>query len=74
MDTIDTGIVIWAAQYTNTVFQIDNVRWEDIDGGETPVEPVGGDDGWVIPSFTGFESPNSYDGYSLTWSDEFRWQ
>ena len=71
LDTIDTGIVIWAAQYTNTVFQIDNVRWEDIDGGETPVEPVGGDDGWVIPSFTGFESPNSYDGYSLTWSDEF---
>lgn len=71
LDTIDTGIVIWAAQYTNTVFQIDNVRWEDTDGGETPVEPVGGDDGWVIPSFTGFESPNSYDGYSLTWSDEF---
>jgi len=71
LTTIDTGLVIWATQYTNTVFQIDNVRWEDIDGGETPVEPVGGDDGWVIPSFTGFESPNSYDGYSLTWSDEF---
>jgi beta-glucanase (GH16 family) len=70
-DTIDTGIVIWAAQYTNTVFQIDNVRWEDIDGGETPVEPVGGDDDWVIPSFTGYESPSSYDGYTLSWSDEF---
>ncbi len=74
LDTIDTGIVIWAAQYTSTVFQIDNVRWEDIDGGETPVEPVGGDDDWVIPSFTGYESPSTYDGYSLTWSDEFRWQ
>ena len=71
LDTIDTGIVIWAAQYTNTVFQIDNVRWEDIDGGETPVEPVGGDDDWVIPSFTGYESPSSYDGYTLSWSDEF---
>jgi beta-glucanase (GH16 family) len=71
LDTIDTGIVIWAAQYTSTVFQIDNVRWEDIDGGETPVEPVGGDDGWVIPLFAGYESPSSYDGYSLTWSDEF---
>ena len=71
LDTIDTGIVIWAAQYTNTVFQIDNVRWEDTDGGETPVEPVGGDDGWVIPSFTGYESPSTYDGYTLSWSDEF---
>ena len=71
LDNIDTGIVIWAAQYTNTVFQIDNVRWEDIDGGGTTVEEPLADDGWVIPSFTGYESPSSYDGYSLTWSDEF---
>jgi beta-glucanase (GH16 family) len=71
LDTIDTGIVIWATQYTNTVFQIDNVRWEDIDGGGTTVEEPLADDGWVIPSFTGYESPSSYDGYSLTWSDEF---
>ncbi|MBT4213294.1 MAG: DUF5011 domain-containing protein [Porticoccaceae bacterium] len=71
LDTIDTGIVIWATQYTNTVFQIDNVRWEDIDGGGTTVEEPLADDGWVIPSFTGYESPSSYDGYSLTLSDEF---
>ncbi|XXK59349.1 immunoglobulin-like domain-containing protein [Porticoccaceae bacterium nBUS_09] len=71
LDTIDTGIVIWATQYTNTVFQIDNVRWEDIDGGGTTVEEPPADDGWVIPLFSGYESPNSYDGYSLTWSDEF---
>ncbi len=71
LTTIDTGLVIWATQYTNTVFQIDNVRWEDTDGGGTTVEEPLADDGWVIPSFTGYESPSTYDGYSLTWSDEF---
>ena len=71
LTTIDTGLVIWATQYTNTVFQIDNVRWEDTDGGGTTVEEPLADDGWVIPSFSGYESPSTYDGYSLTWSDEF---
>jgi beta-glucanase (GH16 family) len=71
LTTIDTGLVIWATQYTNTVFQIDNVRWEDTDGGGTTVEEPLADDGWVMPSFTGYESPSTYDGYSLTWSDEF---
>ena len=66
LTTIDTGLVIWATQYTNTVFQI-----EDTDGGGTTVEEPLADDGWVIPSFTGYESPSTYDGYSLTWSDEF---
>ena len=71
LTTIDTGLVIWATQYTNTVFQIDNIRWEDTDGGGTTVEEPLADDGWVIPSFSGYESPSTYDGYSLTWSDEF---
>ena len=71
LDSIDTGLVIWASQYTNTIFQLDNVRWEDTDGGENPEEPKGGNDGWIIPSYNGYESPESYDGYSLTWSDEF---
>ncbi|CAI8339486.1 MAG: Beta-glucanase [Porticoccaceae bacterium UBA1117] len=71
LTTIDTGLVIWATQYTNTVFQIDNVRWEDTDGGGTTVEEPLADDGWVIPSFTGYESPSTYEGYRLTWSDEF---
>ncbi|MDG0968316.1 MAG: family 16 glycosylhydrolase [Porticoccaceae bacterium] len=70
LTTIDTGLVIWASQYTNTIFQIDNVRWEDTDGGEPPEEPMA-DDGWEIPSFSGYTSPQSYDGYSLVWSDEF---
>jgi beta-glucanase (GH16 family) len=39
----------------------------------TVVSPdtVGNDDGWVIPSFSGYQSPNSYNGYDLVWSDEF---
>ena len=71
--TVDTGFVIWATQYTSTVFQLDNVRWEDTDIGDgpDPEEPVDGDDGWIIPSFSGYESPNSYEGYDLVWSDEF---
>ena len=68
--TINTGIVIWATQYTDTVFQIDDVRWEDTDGGETPEQPKA-DDGWIIPTYTGYTTPESYEGYGLTWSDEF---
>ena len=71
LETIDTGLVIWASQYTNTIFQLDNVRWEDTDGGTNPEEPKGGDDGWIIPPYSGYESPETYDSYSLTWSDEF---
>ena len=70
LDTINTGIVIWATQYTDTVFQIDDVRWEDTDGGETPEQPKA-DDGWIIPTYTGYTTPESYEGYGLTWSDEF---
>ena len=68
--TINTGIVIWATQYTDTVFQIDDVRWEDTDGGENPEQPKA-DDGWIIPTYTGYTTPESYEGYGLTWSDEF---
>ena len=68
--TINTGIVIWATQYTDTVFQLDNVRWEDTDGGENPEQPKA-DDGWIIPTYTGYTTPESYEGYGLTWSDEF---
>ena len=70
LSTVDTGIVIWATQYTDTVFQLDNVRWEDTDGSEAPEEPAS-DDGWIIPAYTGYTTPESYEGYSLTWSDEF---
>ena len=71
--TVDTGLVIWATQFTSTTFQLDNIRWEDTDIGDAPnpVEPAGGDDGWIIPSFTGYESADSYEGYDLAWSDEF---
>ncbi|MCS5594844.1 MAG: family 16 glycosylhydrolase [Porticoccaceae bacterium] len=70
LGAVDTGIVIWATAYTNTIFQLDNVRWEGIDDGSY-VTPIGGDDGWEIPDFTGYQSAPSYDGYSQVWSDEF---
>ena len=57
LGSVNTGIVIWASQYTDTIFQIDNIRWEDTDGGEEPVDPVGGDDGWIIPNYAGHISP-----------------
>ena len=68
--SVDTGIVIWASAFTNTIFQLDNVRWEGIDDG-TGGTPLGGDDGWEIPDFTGYQSATSYEGYSQVWSDEF---
>ena len=68
--SVDTGIVIWASAYTSTIFQLDNVRWEGIDDG-TGGTPMGGDDGWEIPDFTGYQSATSYEGYSQVWSDEF---
>lgn len=68
--SVDTGIVIWASAYTSTIFQLDNVRWEGIDDG-TGGTPLGGDDGWEIPNFSGYQSATSYDGYSQVWSDEF---
>ena len=68
--SVDTGIVIWASAYTSTIFQLDNVRWEGIDDG-TGGTPLGGDDGWEIPDFTGYQSATSYEGYSQVWSDEF---
>ena len=68
--SVDTGIVIWASAYLDTIFQLDNVRWEGIDDG-TGGTPLGGDDGWEIPDFTGYQSATSYEGYSQVWSDEF---
>jgi len=71
---IDTGIVIWAAEFTSTVFQLDNVRWRaNIDGPGEPVNqlaPPGTN--WVNPNpIAGFQAPASYPGYALTFSDEF---
>jgi beta-glucanase (GH16 family) len=68
--SVDTGIVIWASAYTSTIFQLDNVRWEGIDDGAGGT-PMGGDDGWEIPDFSGYQSAASYDGYSQVWFDEF---
>jgi len=56
LDSLTTGIVIWASQLTNTVFQLDNIRWETGDG-STPIDIS--------------TSPLNYDGYNLVWSDDF---
>jgi len=71
LELVSTGIVIWASDYTDTVFQLDNVYWEceNSCSGEA-----------VVDSFTpwekadpsiGYTTPASYDGYNLVWSDEF---
>jgi beta-glucanase (GH16 family) len=73
LSTIDTGIVIWATNYSNTVFQVDNLRWEAAPGGPTTgTEGEGTDNSvWVNPNFSGATSPETRAGYSLLWSDEF---
>ena len=69
---VDTGIVIWATGFTDTVFLIDNVRWEtgtDANGEET--EDSVGDQPWSNPNLDGPTSPTSYEGYTLLWAEEF---
>ena len=71
---IDTGIVIWAAEFTSTVFQLDNVRWRaNIDGpGESVNQLAPPGTNWVNPNpIAGFQAPASYPGYALAFSDEF---
>lgn len=62
LSKISTGLVIWATQQTNTIFQLDNIRWEMGDGTQT---------GMGTGPVTNATSPLSYDGYSLVWNDEF---
>jgi len=73
LGTIDTGIVIWASQYTDTVFLLDQVRWvANPDGPDegSGLQPPGTD--WVNPNpQPGFQGNESYPGYSLVWQDEF---
>ena len=71
--TVDTGIVLWATNYRDTVFLVDNLRWEAAPGGPNTDS---GDDNtdntvWVNPNFGGATSPETRAGYSLLWSDEF---
>jgi len=71
---IDTGLVIWATQHKNTVFQIDQVRWQaNPDGpgdGLVVINPPGFD--WKLPEAeAGYQAPTDYDGYRLYWKDDF---
>ena len=58
LSTLTTGIVIWATYHTDTIFQLDNIRWEMGDNSDAGAN-------------TSNSSPISYDGYSLVWQDEF---
>jgi beta-glucanase (GH16 family) len=75
LTTIDTGIVVWATDYTDTVFRIDNIRWLAAEGG--PTAGTGTDSNnsstevWVNPNLTGYSTPETYAGYTLLWSDDF---
>ncbi|MBT3428771.1 MAG: family 16 glycosylhydrolase [Gammaproteobacteria bacterium] len=73
LKTIDTGIVIWASQFSGTVFLLDRVRWVANSDGPTDGSGVlaPGTD-WVNPNpQAGFEGNQSYPGYSLVWEDQF---
>lgn len=74
---IDTGLVIWASEYTETNFQLDAVQWvANENGSPTPTNcpeplPEPGAD-WVNPNLSaGYEAPLSYPDFALAWSDEF---
>lgn len=73
LSQIDTGLVIWATGFTDTVFRLDNILWRaDPNGTITDPEENGSvNETWTNPNLTGPVSPLSYDGYTLLWSDEF---
>ena len=74
---IDTGLVIWAAEFTDTTFQLDSVQWMANETGPLnspdcpePLPAPGAD--WVNPNLaSGYEAPTGYQDLSLAWSDEF---
>ena len=69
---VDTGIVVWATRTRDTVFQIDNVRWEKANNNlEDGVAFSVPDDKWTPPNLFGYITPKSYPGHSLIWADEF---
>ena len=67
---VDTGLVFWPADRVAVDLEIDNVTWRTSD----PVTDTGGDDSdtdFDPSGLTGPVSPESYEGYTLLWSDEF---
>jgi len=57
--SVDTGLVFWPADLEAIEFEIDNVVWRVK---EAPFD---------IGTLSGPDSPESYEGYFLQWSDEF---
>jgi len=74
LSAVDIGFAIWATDHDSTVFQVDNVRWVANPSG--PSAPSGNTGGtlseWVKtdPSI-GYQSAESYAGYTKVFSDEF---
>lgn len=67
---VDTGLVFWPADRVAVDLEIDNVIWQTSD----PVTDEGNNDpdnDLDLNGLNGPSSPQSYDGYSLLWSDEF---
>lgn len=66
---VDTGIVLWATRFQETVFRVDNIYWvEGPTGGSAepgPIEPI------TVDPTEGPTSPLAYDGLELVWAEEF---
>ena len=71
---VDIGFAIWATDHDSTVFQVDNVRWvANPNGPNASSGNTGGTaSDWVKtdPSI-GYQSAESYPGYTKIFSDEF---
>lgn len=68
LSTVDTGLVFWPINHQGTTLEIDRVRWiattdDDSANSETPSDNS--------PANSGPDSPFSYAGFDLVWSDEF---
>lgn len=71
LSQIDTGIVIWATAYTDTIFRLDKVRWIAHPDSSAPDKNPTITHAWTNPNLVGATSPLSYEGFTLLLSEEF---
>lgn len=74
LSAVDIGLAIWATDHDATVFQVDNVRWvANPNGPNASSGNTGGTlSAWVkTDSSIGYQSAESYAGYTKIFSDEF---
>lgn len=68
LTAVDTGLVFWPINHQGTTLEIDHVRWITTSNDTSPNSDNPSENG---AANNGPDSPLTYDGFDLVWSDEF---